>query len=114
MILSPVNAGSNKVIGVSFHDLNGNYIPQLINYTVLALNSSGGDYKVVNERFQISVTPASSIEIILDSTDLALIPGTTNDRRVLLYWEYEREGNLVKPLENIDFKLNNPSVIRGL
>ena len=83
-ILDNVNEKSTKVIPVSFQDEDEAAVtPNSISWTLT--NETG---TIINSRENVSVTPASTINIVLSGDDLA-IGDNGMSRRLLVYALYD-------------------------
>lgn len=55
---------------------------------------------VVNNRYQIGITPAASVEIVLSGADLALVRGETRNRVLIIEGTYDSDVGLGLPLKD--------------
>lgn len=80
------NEGSTVKVNLGFRDSAGQYyIPAKIQYTLLALNNDKESWSVVDNIYQKSLTPASSV--VLTIPNVQTIEGTTLQRKVMIYWD---------------------------
>lgn len=78
--------GSTVKVNLGFRDSAGQYyIPTKIQYTLLALNNDKESWSVVDDIYQKSLTPASSV--VLTIPNVQTIEGTTLQRKVMIYWD---------------------------
>ena len=59
-----------------------------------------GRDKLVNNRYQVGITPASSVEIVLSGDDLALVRGETRQRTLLIEGTYDSDAGLGLPIRD--------------
>lgn len=78
--------GSTVKVNLGFRDSAGQYyIPTKVQYTLLALNNDKESWSVVDDIYQKSLTPASSV--VLTIPNVQTIEGTTLQRKVMIYWD---------------------------
>ena len=81
---------STYVITASFTDETGSaVVPNSVTWTLL-----NGDGQIVNSRSEVSVTPASSIVIVLSGDDLDLDDGETRKIRIDAVYDSTNGTNL--------------------
>lgn len=80
------NEGSTVKVNLGFRDSAGQYyIPAKITYTFLALNNDKESWSVVDNLYEVALTPASSVTLTIP--DVKTITGTTLSRKVMVYWD---------------------------
>ena len=80
------NEGSTVKVNLGFRDSAGQYyIPTKVQYTFLALNNDKESWSVVDDKYLVSLTPASSV--VLTIPNVKTIEGTTLSRKVMVYWD---------------------------
>ena len=80
------NEGSTVKVNLGFRDSAGQYyIPAKITYTFLALNNDMESWSVVDNLYEVALTPASSVTLTIP--DVKTITGTTLSRKVMVYWD---------------------------
>ena len=80
------NEGSTVKVNLGFRDSAGQYyIPTKVQYTFLALNNDKESWSVVDDKYLVSLTPASSV--VLTIPNVKTIEGTTLSRKIMVYWD---------------------------
>ena len=78
--------GSTVKVNLGFRDSAGQYyIPAKITYTFLALNNDRESWSVVDNLYEVALTPASSVTLTIP--DVKTITGTTLQRKIMVYWD---------------------------
>lgn len=77
------------------------YIPAKITYTLLALNDNKEDWKVVDDLYQVPITPASSVTLTIP--DMKIIEGTTLSRMIEISWDAFVDNQYTTFTDNITF-----------
>lgn len=96
------NEGSTVKVNLGFRDSAGQYyIPAKIQYTLLALNNDKESWSVVDDKYLVPITPASSV--ILTIPDIKLVTGTTLSRKVMIYWDAFVDGEYSSFTDEITF-----------
>jgi hypothetical protein len=102
---NPVQGGS-VVIRVSFRDELGRYyipVKGTVNFSLCALHKDKETWEIVNNRHGSLAASKSVVDLVLQGGDLALLPGCTTQRRVVLDWKYMRDGELTFGRDTVDF-----------
>lgn len=80
------NEGSTVKVNLGFRDSAGQYyIPAKIQYTLLALNNDKESWSVVDDIYEKSLSPASSVTLTIPN--LKIVEGTTLQRKIMIYWD---------------------------
>jgi hypothetical protein len=104
---NPVQGGS-VVIRVSFRDEWGQfYVPVkgTVKFSLCALHKEKDTWEVVNNRHGTAVASRSVVDIVLQGDDLAVLPGCSLKRRVVLDWQYMRAGEVTLGRDTVDFEV---------
>jgi len=104
---SPIEGGS-IVVRLSFRDTSGcDYVPvdESVNFSLYAQNESSDTWVIVNNRQESPLTSESVIDIVLQGEDMALLPGCTTKRRVIVNWTYLRNGEETIGRDMVDFSI---------
>lgn len=104
------NEKSTYVVDVSFFDEDNNpVVPNNVAWTLTDLSGN-----VINSRTQVSISPATTVSIVLSGLDLALSPTeiTTGSRLVTVEADYDSSLGSALPLnEEAEFTVTNLTVI---
>ena len=80
------NEGSTVKVNLGFRDSAGQYyIPAKIQYTLLALNNDKESWSVVDDIYEKSLSPASSVTLTIPN--VSTVEGTTLQRKIMVYWD---------------------------
>jgi hypothetical protein len=104
---NPVQGGS-VIIRVVFKDESGRiYVPTggYIYFTLCALHREEGTWEVVNGRNKVAVPAGSTVDIVLQGLDLEVLGGCALKRRLIVDWEYLRNGEKVSGRDMADFEV---------
>ena len=98
------NEGSTVKVNLGFRDSAGQYyIPAKITYTFLALNDDKESWSVVDNLYEVALTPASSVTLTIP--DVKTITGTTLSRKVMVYWDAFVDGEYNSFVDEITFDI---------
>jgi hypothetical protein len=87
---------STFIITASFTDEDDNNVtPNAINWTL-----TDADGVVINSQLDGSVTPGTSVDIVLSGDDLALAYGRTTERVLLIEGNYDSAAGTALPLRD--------------
>ena len=95
------------VITASFTDENGDaVVPKTVKWTLVDAETED----IVNSREQVSATPATSVDILLQGDDLAILHGQRKElRELIVEWTYDGSlGNDIPQKDMARFYVTNP------
>lgn len=96
--------GSALSVNLSFRDQQGKYyVPLMVTYTFLALNTDKETWSVVGDYYKKPLTPASIINLVIPSLDN--IEGTTLQRKVIVNWKTTLDGAVTDFVDEINFEM---------
>jgi len=105
--------GGSVIIKVIFKDVAGQYyIPAAdsVKFTLYAKHSADSLWDIVNGRKDFILPSQSVVDILLQGQDLALLGNCTTKRRVLVEWEYQRNGEDTIGRDMVDFEIESVPV----
>ena len=93
-VLSNAIEQSTYIVAVTFSDEDGSsLVPETVTWTLTDTKGT-----VVNDREDVSITPAATVNIVLSADDLAVIDGMTNKRIVTVEATYNSAYGTGLPL----------------
>lgn len=96
--------GSALKLNLSFKDSFGNYyVPVSINYTFLAMNNDKETWCIIDDLYEKSIEPASSV--ILTISKLQSVTGTTMFRKIIVKYTALLEGELTDFVDEVTFEI---------
>jgi len=96
--------GSALSVNLSFRDQQGKYyVPLMVTYTFLALNTDKETWSVVGDYYKKPLTPASIINLVIPSLDN--VEGTTLQRKVIVNWKTTLDGAVTDFVDEINFEM---------
>lgn len=96
--------GSTVKVNLGFRDSAGQYyIPTKVQYTLLALNNDKESWSVVDNLYEVALTPASSVTLTIP--DVKTITGTTLSRKVMVYWDAFVDNQYSSFIDEITFDI---------
>ena len=96
--------GSSVCLNLSFKDAFGNYyVPDSLNWSLLALNSDEESWTVVDGVWEKELEPASAVTIV--APPASLIEGTTLRRKVVVKWTSTVGGTYTDFVDEAEFEV---------
>ena len=104
--------GAASVLNLSFKDGFGNYyVPDSLNYSLLALNSDEESWQVVDGIFEKELEPSSSV--IITTPPASVIAGTTLTRKMIVKWTATVGGTYTDFVDEVQWVVQPKPYIPG-
>jgi hypothetical protein len=105
--LEAIEKGSLVISGAFIDENSAAVIPKTIVWTLIDADTK----MVINEREQVEITPAATINILLQGNDLAILHGKGKElREVIVEWTYDGAlGNDIPQKDRVRFYVLNLS-----
>jgi hypothetical protein len=103
------------LLKLHFTDESGvDYVPpSTITWTLLALKDTKESWVVVNDRWEVDVSPASQVSIPLAGDDMAQVDGCLLQRKVIVKWQQSVNGQYFACEDEVNFEVKPQIVIEG-
>lgn len=104
--------GSSLKLGLSFKDPLGKYyIPVYVTYTFLALNSDEESWSVVDNLYEVSLAPQSTISLVIPN--VKTITETTLRRKVVIKYQAFIDNQYCDFVDEVNFTIQPKPYIVG-
>ena len=104
--------GSSLKLGLSFKDPLGKYyIPVYVNYTFLALNNDEESWSVVDNLYEVSLAPQSTISLVIPN--VKTITETTLRRKVVIKYQAFIDNQYCDFVDEVNFTIQPKPYIVG-
>ena len=96
--------GSSLKLGLSFRDPLGKYyVPVYVNYTLLALHDDNESWDVVDNLYNVSLTPQSTISLVI--SNMKVITGTTMRRKLIIKYQAFIDNQYADFVDEVNFTI---------